>query len=84
MLEEFGSKEHTNDRRLAISWNQLGNAHILNNNWDEAEQCFLNSIRAMEKVEGYKPTMISLPIVNDKLSFRPSRWPRISHSKQVK
>lgn len=64
MLKELGDKDHTNDMRLAISWNELGNAYMLNDRWTDGEECFLQSIRAMKRVEGYEKTMISLPIVN--------------------
>jgi len=69
MLKEFGDKEHTTDMRLAISWNELGNAYMLKEQWTDGEECFKESIRVMCKVEGFKSTMISLPIVNLGLAY---------------
>jgi hypothetical protein len=54
MLKEFGDKETTSDMRLAISWNELGNAYMLNDEWTEGEKCFRESIKSMRKVEGYQ------------------------------
>jgi hypothetical protein len=53
---------HPTDMRLAISWNELGNAHMLNGNWKKGEECFLISIEEMRKYINYKPTTISLPV----------------------
>jgi hypothetical protein len=69
MLKELGDKDRTNDMRLAISWNELGNANMLNDKWKIGEECFLQSIRAMRKVEGFDKTMVSLPIVNLGLAY---------------
>lgn len=69
MLKELGDKDRTNDMRLAISWNELGNANMLNDKWETGEECFLQSIRAMRKVEGFEQTMISLPNVNLGLAY---------------
>lgn len=56
------SKHHPDDMRLAISWNELGNAHMLNRNWRKGEECFKTSIKEMQKYAKYKPTTISLPV----------------------
>lgn len=56
-------KHDTEDMRLAISWNELGNAYMLNRNWEKGESCFLQSIVEMRKYAGFKPTTISLPVI---------------------
>jgi hypothetical protein len=55
-------KNNTEDMRLAISWNELGNAHMLNRNWKKGEECFLKSIEEMRKYRKFDETMISLPV----------------------
>jgi hypothetical protein len=56
------AKQDTEDMRLAISWNELGNAYMLNRDWEKGESCFLQSIVEMRKYVGFKPTTISLPV----------------------
>tara|TARA_R110002003_G_scaffold248_2_gene17652 strand:- start:58666 stop:60924 length:2259 start_codon:yes stop_codon:yes gene_type:complete len=56
------SKHDNDDMRLAISWNELGNAHMLNRDWVKGEECFLKSIEEMRKYTKFKPTTISLPV----------------------
>lgn len=55
-------KKHPDDMRLAISWNELGNAYMLNRNWKKGEECFKTSIEEMKKYGKFKPTTISLPV----------------------
>jgi hypothetical protein len=55
-------KNNTEDMRLAISWNELGNAHMLNRDWKKGEECFLKSIEEMRKYRKFNETMISLPV----------------------
>jgi hypothetical protein len=66
MFNEEMVKESLNnkaeDMRLAISWNELGNAHMLNRNWKKGEECFLKSVEAMRKYHNFSETMISLPV----------------------
>jgi hypothetical protein len=61
MVKE-SSKSNAEDMRLAISWNELGNAHMLNRNWKKGEECFLKSIEEMRKYVKFKATTISLPV----------------------
>lgn len=56
------AKHDSEDMRLAISWNELGNAYMLNRDWAKGESCFLQSIVEMKKYNGFKPTTISLPV----------------------
>ena len=51
------------DMRLAISWNELGNAYMLNGDWKKGEECFLKSIDEMRKYPHFRPTTISLPVM---------------------
>jgi hypothetical protein len=55
-------KKNPEDMRLAISWNELGNAHMLNRDWKKGEECFLKSIEEMRKYHKFGETMISLPV----------------------
>jgi len=50
------------DMRLAISWNELGNAYMLNRSWRQGEECFLKSMEEMRKYRKFSETMISLPV----------------------
>ncbi|KAI4691306.1 uncharacterized protein J4E84_003597 [Alternaria hordeiaustralica] len=62
-------KSDTEDMRLAISWNELGNAHMLNRDWKRGEECFLKSIEEMRKYRKFSETMISLPLANLGLAY---------------
>ena len=55
-------KNNTEDMRLAISWNELGNAHMLNRNWKKGEEYFLKCIEEMRKYRYFRETMTSLPV----------------------
>lgn len=54
----------TQDMRLAISWNELGIAHMLNERWQEGERCFNRSIVTMRLLDKFEQTTLSLPLVN--------------------
>ncbi|CAN9379938.1 unnamed protein product [Alternaria alternata] len=62
-------KKNPEDMRLAISWNELGNAHMLNRDWKKGEECFLKSIEEMRKYHKFSETMISLPLANLGLAY---------------
>ena len=64
MIKEVGFKHPGSDMRLAISFNQIGVAHMINNDWDKGEECFRRSIYEMERLEEYEKFKISLPLVN--------------------
>jgi tetratricopeptide (TPR) repeat protein len=57
------------DIRLGISWNELGNAHMLNGNWAKGEECYLQSIVCMRELPDFQPITISLPLANVGLSY---------------
>ncbi|KAF2816920.1 TPR-like protein [Mytilinidion resinicola] len=64
MLKEFEGRPPGIDWRLGISWNQLGTAKMINELWEEGEDCFRRAILAMHKVDNFKQVWISLPVVN--------------------
>lgn len=57
------------DMRLAISWNELGNAHMLKNEWYQGERCFLTAIESMKILTNFQATDLCLPLVNLGLSY---------------
>jgi len=64
MQKELGASSDSDDMRLAISWNQLGVAWMIKDNWREGEKCFIKSIEVMKSLKDYKPYKISLPLAN--------------------
>ena len=69
MVREFKDKSPSNDMRLAISWNELGNAYMLDHDWAKGEQAFVNSIEEMKKLTNFIPTSLSLPVANLGLAY---------------
>lgn len=69
MIRELAGQSSHDDMRLAISWNELGNAYMLNQNWAKGEECFLKSIEEMRKLKSFQATMISLPLANLGLAY---------------
>lgn len=71
MRQDFESHpgREKSDMRLAISWNELGNAHMLKKEWEEGERCFLRSIESMEKLTNFQATDLCLPLVNLGLTY---------------
>ncbi|KAF2092428.1 TPR-like protein, partial [Rhizodiscina lignyota] len=69
MIKELAGKSPHDDMRLAISWNELGNAHMLNKNYQMGEECFLKSIEEMKRLKNFHPILISLPIANLGLAY---------------
>lgn len=57
------------DMRLAISWNQLGNAHMLRKQWAKGHDCCHHSIDTMRLLVNFQDTDLSLPLVNIGLSY---------------
>ena len=64
MQKELGTSSGSDDMRLAISWNQLGVAWMIKDEWQEGEKCFIKSVEVMRSLEDYKPYKISLPLAN--------------------
>jgi tetratricopeptide (TPR) repeat protein len=69
MVKQLSGEAGEKDMRLAISWNELGNAYMLNDNWVTGEDCFLKSIEEMRRLRDYNKTTISLPLANLGLSY---------------
>ena len=69
MWDELGDKAQGRDIRLAKSWNELGNAYMLNKMWEMAEPCFLRSIATMKLVENLSKTDVSFMLVNLGLAY---------------
>ncbi|KAL8327943.1 hypothetical protein RB597_003991 [Gaeumannomyces tritici] len=69
MIRESGSQTRGRDSRLHISWNELGNAFMMNRRWADGERCFKTSIESAKLQPDYKPTDASLPHVNLGLAY---------------
>lgn len=63
LVASAGNPQHK-DMRLAVSWNELGNAHMMNKDWALAEECFLCSVNALKLMDNYTPVLCSFPIIN--------------------
>lgn len=59
----------TQDMRLAVSWNELGNAYMMNEEWTLAEECFIRSIDTLKQLDDYKPVDSSFPVINLGFSY---------------
>ena len=68
-MQEIGDGAQGKDKRLAISWNELGNAYMLNEMWGKGEESFKKSISTMQRVDGFKWTDMSFPFVNLGLAY---------------
>lgn len=64
MMHDLGNRRPGTDMRLALSFNELGCAYMLRNDYSEAKECFEKSIHSMEELDNYEPWQISLPGVN--------------------
>jgi tetratricopeptide (TPR) repeat protein len=64
MLKELGNKPPGTDMRLSLSFNELGCAYMLREDYQMAEDCFQKSISSMEKLDNYEKWQVSLPVVN--------------------
>ncbi|KAF2736406.1 hypothetical protein EJ04DRAFT_575373 [Polyplosphaeria fusca] len=64
MISELDGCEGGTDMRLALSFNELGCAYMLHEDYAHAEDCFNSSVDRMKRLECYEPWLISLPGVN--------------------
>lgn len=64
MLKELGGRQPGTDMRLALSFNELGCAYMLRDDYSNAEECFHKSISSMEMLDNFERWQISLPGVN--------------------
>lgn len=62
--DTYQDKPPGTDQTLGVSWNELGNAYLQNNDSIKAENCFLNSKRAFEALDGATRISISMPLIN--------------------
>ena len=69
MINESGSSNRGKDKRLAISWNELGIAYMMNTMWAMGEECFKHSIESARLLSNYKPIDTSFPHVNLGLAY---------------
>lgn len=69
MIEFAGGQSQSEDRRLAVSWNELGNAHMMNEEWILAEECFIRSMDTLKELDDYKPVDCSFPVINLGFSY---------------
>ncbi len=69
MIEEIDEVQQRTDKRLAISWNELGNAYMMNKMYKKGEECFLTSMSTMKRLENFSRTDMSFPFVNLGLAY---------------
>ncbi|KAL8939594.1 MAG: hypothetical protein Q9216_003274 [Gyalolechia sp. 2 TL-2023] len=69
MVDKIGEGFHGRDKRLAISWNELGDAHMLNGQWEKGEVSFKKSIGAMKRLDGFRNIDNSSALVNLGLTY---------------
>jgi tetratricopeptide (TPR) repeat protein len=69
MLDFSGGTPQKEDKRLAVSWNELGNAHMMNKEWTSAEGCFIRSMNALKQLDKFKKVDLSFPIINLGFSY---------------
>jgi tetratricopeptide (TPR) repeat protein len=63
MLLELGKHPGT-DMRLAMSFNELGVAYMINDRFAEGQECFQRAADEMRRLENFEEWRISLPLVN--------------------
>lgn len=54
---------------LAVSWNELGNAHMMNERWTEAADCYIQSMDVLKELDDFKKVDLSFPIINLGFSY---------------
>lgn len=69
MIKQLSGEAGREDIRLGISWNELGNAYMLNDDWVTGEECFLKSITEMGRLTSHTKSTVSLPLANLGLSY---------------
>jgi tetratricopeptide (TPR) repeat protein len=69
MLKEAEDDIEGKDKRLAISWNELGNAYMMNKMWEKGEECFLQSKRTLQRLVDFSRVLMSFPLVNLGLAY---------------
>ncbi|KAI9689075.1 MAG: hypothetical protein M1822_000812 [Bathelium mastoideum] len=69
MRGEIDDSKQREDARLAISWNELGNAYMMNKMWPEGERCFKQCLETARLLKDYNPAEFSFPFVNLGLAY---------------
>jgi tetratricopeptide (TPR) repeat protein len=69
MLAKLDQDTPATVNRLAISWNELGNAYMMNLQWHEGEQCFKQSMEVAQQLDTFDPADFSFPYVNLGLAY---------------
>lgn len=64
MINESGKSAHVKDKRLAMSWNELGNAYMLSRQWGKGEESYKKSMETMRRVDGFRNIDNSFALVN--------------------
>lgn len=66
MLKELGDRPPGTDMRLALSFNELGCAYMLRDDYSQAEDCWNKCVSSIEQLENYQNEKWqgSLPSVN--------------------
>lgn len=62
--DSYQDKPRGTDQTLGVSWNELGNAYLQNNDSIKAENCFLESKWPFEALDGATRISISMPLIN--------------------
>lgn len=81
MIEQFNEAKPDTIKRLAISWNELGNAFMMNRRWVDGEDCFKQCLEVAQRMVSFSPADFSFPYVNLGLSY----WltDRFDHAKEI-
>jgi len=69
MIQEIDETRQNSDKRFAISWNELGNAYIMNKMWEKGEECFKECLTVAQQMSDFKPEEFSFPCVNLGLAY---------------
>lgn len=62
--DNYQDKPNSTDQTLGVSWNELGNAYLQNNDSINAKRCFLESKSSFEALDGATRISISMPQIN--------------------
>ena len=69
MLKQVPDNIKGNDKRLSISWNELGNAYMMNKMWKKGEECYVRSKSTLLRLTDFSRVLMSLPLVNLGLAY---------------
>ncbi|EED16512.1 NB-ARC and TPR domain protein [Talaromyces stipitatus ATCC 10500] len=69
MIEFADGEPQTKDMSLGVSWNELGNAYMMNGEWNSAADCFLRSMETLKQLENFRKVDLSFPQINLGFSY---------------